>query len=102
MQNCIGVVLLGWYLLLPHRDDGPPGTNQPASFEKWHRVGAYDSALGCELARQARIGRDRTLLMTAVCVMSEEPRKGPRPAPVGPGGTRDEPGGLSDPAAGDQ
>ena len=47
MQKCIGVVLLGWYFLLPHRDDGPPGANQPASFERWQRVGAYDSALGC-------------------------------------------------------
>jgi hypothetical protein len=102
MHKRVGAVLLGWYLLLPFRDDGKPIAGPPDPFPKWQRVGAYDSALGCELARQARIVRDRTVVMTAVCVMSDEPRRNSQPVPGSTGIRRDEPGELLDPSAGDQ
>ena len=95
MRKWIGTVLLGWYLLLPYRGDLKPAFGQAESLPRWQRVGAYDSALGCELARQARMERDRALVMTAVCVISDDPRLDSRP-PAGSSG--DDTGGLLGPS----
>jgi hypothetical protein len=95
MRKWVGVVLLGWYLLLPYRSDVKPAAGQPdTSLPRWQRVGAYDSALGCELARQARMERDRALVMTGVCVVSDDSRASAEPGRT-PG---EESGGLLGPS----
>ena len=92
MRKWIGTVLLGWYLPLPYRGDVKPATGQSDSLPRWQRVGAYQSALGCELARQARMERDRALVMTGVCVLSGPGAPTERAGTLGGESARDESG----------
>ena len=67
----IGSLAVGWYLLLPSSGDLKPVANQPETLAGWINLGAYDSAMACELARQSRSDRERS---RAVCVFSDDPR----------------------------
>jgi hypothetical protein len=66
----VGSLAAGWFLLLP-ASDMKPVAGQSESLAAWTHLGAFDSALACELARQAKSDRERS---RAVCVFSEDPR----------------------------
>jgi len=67
----VGSLAAGWFLLLPASGDVKPVAGQSESLMAWTHLGAFDSALACELARQAKSDRERS---RAICVFSEDPR----------------------------
>ena len=67
----VGSLAAGWFLLMPASGDLKPVTGKAESLAAWTHLGAFESALGCELARQAKSDRERS---RAVCVFSEDPR----------------------------
>lgn len=71
MRNGMVTLALGWHLLLPSSDEMKPVATQSESLGGWTHLGSFDSALACELARQAKSDRERS---RAVCVFSEDPR----------------------------
>jgi hypothetical protein len=71
MLEWIGSLAAGWYLLVPTSGDPKPVVNQPETLAGWIKLGAYDSAMACEFARQSRSDRER---LRAVCVFSDDPR----------------------------
>lgn len=70
-RKWIGPLAAGWHLLLPTSGDVKPITGQPETLAGWRHLGSFDSAMACELARQARSDRERS---HAVCVFSDDPR----------------------------
>ena len=66
----VGSLAAGWFLLLP-ASDMKPVAGQSESLVAWTHLGAYESALACELARQAKSERERS---RAICMFSEDPR----------------------------
>ncbi|HEY7038268.1 MAG TPA: hypothetical protein VID28_05420 [Methylomirabilota bacterium] len=71
MLKRIGALAVAWYLLLPNGGEFKPVANQSESLAGWRQLGAFDSALACELARLAKPERERS---HAVCVLSDDPR----------------------------
>lgn len=67
----IVTLALGWHLLIPNGGELKPVASQPESLVGWIHLGSFDSALACELARQAKSERERS---RAVCVFSDDPR----------------------------
>ena len=74
MRTWIGALMTAWYLLLPYRGDVKPIASQTDSLLSWQRLGTYQSALGCELARQK--AEAQRAVATAVCIFSDDPRLG--------------------------
>jgi hypothetical protein len=71
VMRWIGSLAAGWFLLMPASGDLKPATGKAESLTAWTHLGAFESALGCELARQAKSERERS---RAICVFSEDPR----------------------------
>lgn len=71
MLRWIGSLAAGWVLLIPVGDDVKPAATQSEALAGWRHLGSFESALACELARQARSDRERS---RAVCVFSDDPR----------------------------
>jgi hypothetical protein len=67
----MGSLAAGWFLLVPAGGEMKPVAGQPESLARWTHLGAFQSALACELARQARSDRERS---RAICVFSDDPR----------------------------
>lgn len=71
MVRWVGSLAAGWFLLLPAGGDMKPIAGQSESLAGWSNLGSFESALACELARQAKSDRDRS---RAICVFSEDTR----------------------------
>jgi hypothetical protein len=67
----IGSAVAGWFLLFPAPGDPKSAADPSESLVTWRKLGAFDSALACELARLAKSDRERS---QAVCVFSDDPR----------------------------
>jgi hypothetical protein len=67
----MGSLAAGWFLLLPAGGDVKPVASQMESLVTWTHLGSFESAMACELARQARPDRERS---RAICVFSDDPR----------------------------
>jgi hypothetical protein len=71
VMRWMGSLAAGWFLLIPTSGDLKPVHGRSESIAGWTHLGSFESALACELARQAKSERERS---RAICVFSDDPR----------------------------
>jgi hypothetical protein len=74
-RHAATLVLLGWYLMVPPRDE--KGSLQPHSpLRKWNQAASYNTAHECEVGKFKALHAkgDGSIYVTSKCIASDDPR----------------------------